>query len=269
MNKLQILSTEKPLLFTIALVSICITILYSGLLLDIENIFYKDAASTLIKNIITCALLIMVVKMNWLKRSLLVTPIKSWHEKWWLAAIPMLIVAFLNLISIDFSLLSIDASKVLASLYFNFSTGVFEEVMLRGVCFAVLYSAWKDKPNALMLAAIAQALIFGLAHYVNLTKAPFLEVSVQVIYATLIGIGFAGLAAYSRSLWPPIILHTIINFCGTINLYFQPDFIATPASIANYIVLVVIITITCAVPGYILLRKTKSNNVSTHLLTSS
>jgi len=265
MNRLQVLSKQKPLIFTLLLVVTCIGALYSSQLLNIENIFYQDIVSSLIKNVITFGLLIMIIKFNWLNRSLLMTPIKNWHSKWWLASLPILIVALLNIASIDFTLLSFDFVKATGWLYTNLSTGLFEEIMLRGICFAVLYAAWKERKNGLMLAAICQALIFGLAHYVNLTKTPFLEVSVQVTYATFIGIGFAGLVAYSRSLWPAIILHTIINACGSVSLYFLPGYVATEPSIETYAVILVVIALTCALPGYLLLKKASAQGFTTNL----
>lgn len=255
MYTLKALSTQKPVLFTLLLVFTCIALLYCSQLLGIENIFYKDIVSSVIKNIISISLLIMIIKFNWLERSLLTTPFKRWNSKWLLASLPIVIVAILNLVSIDFSILSFNYVHVIGWVYTNFSTGFFEEIMLRGVCFTVLYAAWKDKENALMKAAIFQAFIFGIAHYVNLTKAPFLEVSVQVTYATLIGFAFAGLVGYSRSLWPAIVLHTIINACGSINLFFDPNYAADAMSMASYAVVIVLIFVTCALPGYFLLRK--------------
>lgn len=266
MNKFQQLSTQKPFLFTLLLVCSCIGLLYSYTLFNIENVFYRDIISSLIKNVITVALVVMLIKFKWLERSLLITPFKAWNAKWWLASLPMLIVALLNLTSIDFSLLSFNFLKAISWFYTNLSTGLFEEILLRGVCFTVLYAAWKEKENALIKAAICQALIFGLAHYVNLTKAPFLEVSVQVTYSTLIGIGFAGVFAYSKSLWPAIALHTLINACGSIGLYFQLDYIATQPSMTIYAMIIVIIAITCALPGYFLLKKANVLLVPTKLM---
>ncbi len=265
MNQLKTLAQQKPLIFTLILVVTCIGTLYSSLLLTIENTFYQDIVSSLIKNVITIALLIMLINFKWLNRSLLMTPMKDWHSRWWLACLPMLVVALLNLGSVDFTLLSFNFIKTIGWFYTNLSTGFFEDLMLRGVCFAVLYSAWKERKNGLMLAAICQALVFGLAHYVNLTKAPFLEVSVQVTYATFIGLGFAGLVAYSRSLWPAIILHTIINACASMSLYFQADYVATAPSVANYVVIIVVIAVTCALPGYLLLKKAGPQLSTTNL----
>jgi membrane protease YdiL (CAAX protease family) len=255
MQSLHTLSKQKPMLFTLLLVFTCVGVLYSSLLLNLENEFYKDLISSSIKNLITIALLCLIIKFNWLKGSLLTTHYKDWHSNWWLASLPMLIIAMLNVVSLNWTSLEFNSVKFVGWIYTNVSTGLFEEVLLRGICFYVLYSAWKHKEKGLMHAAICQAVIFGLAHYVNLTKAPFLEVSVQVAYATLIGIGFAGLVSYSRSLWPAIALHSVINACGSISNFFQPDFIATEMSFVNYAVIIVIIAIVCALPGFIMLRK--------------
>lgn len=258
MHQIQTLSKHRPILFTILIIITCIGILYSSLLLNIEDEFYKDIVGSIVKNIITLALLFLLFKCNWFKGSLLTTSFKEWHPKWWLASLPMLIIAGLNTVSIDWSLLSFDSINILGWLYTNISTGLFEEILLRGMCFYVLYNAWKNKKNGLMYAAILQAVIFGLAHYVNLTKAPFLEVSVQVTYSTLIGIGFAGVVAYSRSLWPAIILHSIINASGSINNFFQPNFISQDMAFINYVIIITVIAVICALPGYILLRKKQS-----------
>ncbi len=268
MLKLQTLAKQQPKLFTALLVITCILVLYSTSLFNFSNEFNKDLISSVIKNGISLTLLWLLIKNNWLNGSLLTTPYKEWHAKWLLASIPMALVALLNVVTIDWSILEFTSVKVVGWLYTNISTGIFEELMLRGVCFYVLYLAWKDNKNGLMQAALWQAIIFGLAHYVNLTKAPFLEVSVQVTYATLIGIGFAGLVAYTRSLWPAIVIHSLINSFGSINNFFQPNFVPTEMSMANYAVVVTIIALICALPGYLLLKKTNTHLATQQLTTS-
>ena len=258
MNLLKATAENKPVLFTLLLVIACITTLYSTMLLNIENIIISDLVSSSIKNLITLFLIFIILHCNWLQGSQLNTPFKQWQPKWWLATLPMALIALLNVTSVDWSLLTFSTTNTLAWLYTNISTGLFEEIMLRGVCFYVLYQAWQNKSNGLVKAALCQALIFGLAHYVNLTKAPFAEVSIQVTYATLIGIGFAGLVAYTRSLWPAIIVHSLINSLSSMNIFFQQDFTAEPMNMTNYLVVIVIIGLLAALPGYLLLKKKQS-----------
>lgn len=255
MQRIKIWSKHNPVLFTLALVITCIAILYGNLLLDFKDEFNRDISSSILKNIITFGLIFVLFKFNWLKQSQLTTPVKDWHSKWWIAALPMLLIAGLNLVSLNWSMLEFSTINFIGWIYTNISTGLFEEILLRGVCFYALYSAWKNQENALLRAAIVQAVIFGLAHYVNLTKAPFIEVTAQVVYSTLIGVGFAGLVSYSRSLWPAIAIHAIINACGSINNFFHTNYVATEMSAANYVVVIVIIGLLCALPGFILLKK--------------
>ena len=255
MKKLKLTAEKKPVQFTLLVVMVCITILYSTMLLNIENMIISDLVSSSIKNLITLFLVFIILQCGWLQGSQLNTPFKQWQPKWWLAALPMTLIALLNVISIDFSQLTFSTTTTLAWLYTNISTGLFEEIMLRGICFYVLYQAWQNKSNGLVKAALCQAIIFGLAHYVNLTKAPFAEVSIQVAYATLIGIGFAGLVAYTRSLWPAIIIHSLINSLGSMNNFFQPNFTAEPMTMANYLMIIAVFGLFAALPGYLLLKK--------------
>lgn len=265
MNKLKAISAQQPLMFTLLLVITCICALYSTLLVnewllnffgtDASDLVTSDVISSTFKNIISLSLVVLIVKFNWKEETLLTTPYRNWHRKWVLVSIPMILIAALNLTSIEWQILDVTLFRTMGWLYTNISTGIFEEVLLRGICFYVLYTAWKDQKNGLIKAAVWQAFIFGLAHYVNLTKAPFIEVSIQVAYSTLIGIGFAGLVAYTRSLWPAIAIHSLINAVGSTNAFFDPNFVQPQMSPASYVVVIVIIALICALPGYILLKK--------------
>lgn len=261
MKKLKAYSTQQPLFFTILLILPMMAVMFGNLLLS-EAIFsgeseiYRDMVSSAIKNILTLFLLFMLVKFAWLKESLFATPYSSWNAKWWIGALPITLIAGLSLSQANWSLLEFNLSNFAGWIYLNISTALFEEILMRGICFYVLYSAWKNKKNGLMKAALCQAAIFGLMHYGNLTKEPFSIVSLQVVFATLVGIGFAGILVYSRSLWPPIIIHFIVNLSGSLSSYFQPNFIAPEMLIVNYVVVIVLFSLLCALPGYILLRKT-------------
>jgi membrane protease YdiL (CAAX protease family) len=260
MYKLKDYSKEKPLMFTLLLIMPLMMIMFANFSLSAvifadESEIYRDMISSIVKNIMTIFLIVIIVKFNWLKKSLLTTSYKDWYGKWWLGALPITLIVCLSLSQVNWTILEFSISNLFSWIYLNFSTAIFEEVLMRGICFYVLYSAWKDQNNGLMKAAICQAVIFGLAHYGNLAKEPFMIVSLQVTFATLVGIGFAGILVYSRSLWPPIIIHFLINSAGSVSSYFQPDYVPAEMLINNYIMVIVLFTILCALPGYILLRK--------------
>ena len=91
----------------------------------------------------------------------LTRPVREWPRGWPLAVIPMALIGLINLLSVDVQALSFDLPRAAGWLYNSMSTGLFEEILLRGFCFYYLYRAWQSRPNALIKAGIAQALIFG------------------------------------------------------------------------------------------------------------
>jgi uncharacterized protein len=85
--------------------------------------------------------------------------------------------------------------------------GFAEEGLLRGV---VLHAM---RPIGLTRAAVLSSVFFGIGHLFNVWhgSAPA-TVIVQATYATLLGIGFAGVRLYTGTLWPVIAAHALIDF---------------------------------------------------------
>jgi membrane protease YdiL (CAAX protease family) len=256
MNKLEKNLLKKPLTSALTIVLICIiAIVYiHPIFLSVEDQFNKDIAHSIIQLMLSGLVFAIVYKCGWIEEIGLTEKYKNWPKKWWVATIPMSLLALINLISIDSSLIVFDIEKLTRLIFVNFTTGFFEELLLRGFCFYLLFKAWEHKPNGLFKAAIAQAVIFGLAHLINLTIASPLDVISQVIYATLFGIGFAGLIAFTRSLWLPIWIHTLINTASGFGFYFIPDVVIEPTNLGTYIVGIIAISLFCAIPGLFLLR---------------
>lgn len=207
-------------------------------------------------NAISLVIIWLLCQFNWQKQSGLTQSPANWHTRWWLATLPLLMLALLNLTSVQWQQLSPTPVNLSAWLLSNLSTGLFEEILLRGLCFLVLYRAWGTSRRGLYAAAFFQAAIFGLAHLGNLYHMPVLDVLAQVIFATLIGVGFAGLVYLSKSLWPAIIVHTCINSAGTINEYLHPGYEGpqSPGLVA-YAIVVLLFLLLAALPGCIYLKK--------------
>ncbi len=90
---------------------------------------------------------------------------------------------------------------------FVLMVGFAEEGLLRGL---TLYAMLSD---GVILAAVLSSFFFGIAHLLNVLQGhEFRTVLVQVLYATFIGIGFAGPRLYTGTIWPAIVLHTLINW---------------------------------------------------------
>ena len=194
-------------------------------------------------------------KFNWNKEAGLTLPISSWTGRWYLASIPLLLIALLSSTSANWPEVEFSAMRVSAWLLSNISGSFFEELLLRGLCFYILLRAWGNTKKGVYLAALFQALIFGLAHLANLYFMPAIDVIAQVIFATLIGIGFAGLVYLSKSLWPAIIVHSLINLAGTINDFLVPggSEFQSPG-VSGYVVIIAIFLVLSTIPGLFYLR---------------
>ena len=214
-------------------------------------------ASALIRYLLAFTIIFMLYKLNWLKDAWFTNPTSRQFRYWLLAIIPTALVCSLNLLSVEYGDLEFSSLGISGWILNNFSTGLFEETLLRGFCFFLLFNAWGHTRSGLFKAALVQAGIFGALHFLNLTDSPLVDTGAQVIYATIFGICFSGIAAYTRNIWIPIIAHTLINASGSINEFFLPGYEQGAGEIGGYIVAVLVIFITCGLPGIYCLRKAK------------
>jgi hypothetical protein len=184
----------------------------------------------------------LLIKLNWQAWSGINRQIK-WHSHWVWAGLPICLVAAFNLFFVHWSLLVFDAPGVFFILIDNLATGVFEEMTLRGLAFVILWRAWHHKPYGIVKAAFGQAMIFGMIHLINLSHGFTVDVIAQVIYANLLGVSFAGLLVFTRSIVPCILAHMLINIVGNLNRTFNPDYVPVPQSIEAYAMLIGLIVL--------------------------
>ncbi|SDD32475.1 CPBP family intramembrane glutamic endopeptidase [Kordiimonas lacus] len=180
---------------------------------------------------------------------------RPWRKRWWIAPLPMLAIVAINILGVNWSALVFTPSTVAGWLGYNLSVGLFEELLLRGVCFCLLATAWRHRKNGLLLAAVTQGAIFGLLHLINLTHAPMLDTLSQTVYATLLGIGFAGMTVFCHSIWPAVMVHAAINLAGSMNIDLVPGATPPEGSLSGYIVATVVILLVSALPGLWQLRR--------------
>jgi membrane protease YdiL (CAAX protease family) len=130
-----------------------------------------------------------------------------------------------------------------------FMVGFAEEALLRGVVLRALL------PSGVMRAAILSSLIFGLAHLTNIFQGrDATSTVVQAVYATFIGIGFAGPRLYTGTIWPAIVLHGLIDFSDAASRGFSPANETKPVTFGQAIT-VIVITGLYALYGFWLARK--------------
>lgn len=84
--------------------------------------------------------------------------------------------------------------------------GFIEEILFRGFLFKTIE---KDDQKT---AIIITSLTFGIGHIVNLLNgADFIPTLVQIIYSVSVGYLFVKILIKTKSLWPCIITHSLLN----------------------------------------------------------
>lgn len=244
--------------FSVVLASIALFLLESRL--GVTGHIPREMLHSSVQVALSIVIFVVISRSNWFKKTDIISFGKPLVGRMWLAAVPITMIGAINLSSARWADMAVDGPRLAAWVFNNVSTGLFEELLLRGFCFYLLYTAWKSKKNALVKAALAQAVIFGLAHLVNLRIAPNVDVFAQVIYATLLGIGFAGIVAYTKSLWPAIVAHSFINAMGDLNNFFIDGYEQAPGSIGGYALAIVIISLVATLPGLVMLRIAESRS---------
>jgi membrane protease YdiL (CAAX protease family) len=89
-----------------------------------------------------------------------------------------------------------------------------EELIYRGIFFTVLqwlFGRTSGERRATWLAVVVSAVAFGVAHVSNVLFIPPLFVLFQVGYATLFGLAFSLARARTRSVFPAVALHALLN----------------------------------------------------------
>ncbi|MFW8591313.1 CPBP family intramembrane glutamic endopeptidase [Glaciecola sp. 2405UD65-10] len=250
-----------PLSFTVVLVLLGVVISQLGavLLTQVFPDITRETFAVFTRYATALLMILLLWKLDALRASGISKPKSEWGSKWVLAILPMVLIACLNLSGVEWERLVFSVAKVPFWFFENLATGVFEEILMRAMAFYILYRAWQKQSNGLLKAAIAQALIFGLLHLLNLLNGFTVDVLAQVFYAALLGISFAGIVAYTGSIWPAAFVHGLINAIANINRTFVPDYIETPTSIEFYALFIVTAFFITTLPGIYMLKHSKQS----------
>ncbi|MCW8091499.1 CPBP family intramembrane glutamic endopeptidase [Alteromonas sp. ASW11-130] len=215
----------------------------------------RDYFATLLRMLSGVFVIALMFRLSWLKDGFISTPVKHWGKGWLLFMLPLASLGLVNFFGVNWQTLQFDVGTFWFWLIDNASTGVFEETMMRALVFCILLKAWGNTRAGVYKAALAQALIFGAVHLLNLINGFAVEVVAQVFYATFIGFGFAGAVIYTRSIWPAVFVHGFINAVANINAYFNPNFVDTPTSSLTLLGLVAFIFVIGVLPGHLGIRR--------------
>lgn len=263
MDSLKHFIEKRPATFTVAITLISVGLLFVAKLVEPDPAPLFNIPRLTLLVLISVITIRLLSTLGWQKEAGLTSPMSSWQGRWYLTPLPLLLIALLSLTSADLSQSSFVPVNLVAWLLANVATGFFEEVLMRGLCFYLLLKAWGTTRTGVFKAALFQALIFGLAHLGNLNHMPLIDVMAQVIFATLIGIGFAGIVYLSKSLWPAILVHSVINAAGSFNEFFVPGLreFQSPG-LAGYLVVITLFFVLATIPGLLYLRRGTTRFVS-------
>ncbi len=131
----------------------------------------------------------------------------------------------------------------------NLMIGVFEEAGLRGLVLVALVRAWGSTSAGMVRAIVCSSSVFGVLHLLNLRSEPVIPTLLQVVFATFIGICFAGVLLRTRALFGLIIIHGLIDLFG--DLQANSD---APATVSSGMVACAI-TLPFAVAGLWVVRR--------------
>jgi membrane protease YdiL (CAAX protease family) len=103
-----------------------------------------------------------------------------------------------------YSIVSINpVSFILPGLLIAFTSGIIEEVLLRGVVFRIINEKWGS-----IIALAVSALLFGLLHLMNKNSSLYSAIAIAIEAGILLGACYI----YSGNLWLPIGVHFGWNF---------------------------------------------------------
>ncbi len=172
----------------------------------------------------------------------------------WRVLLPYLPLMLLHLllISLVFMSTGIQVTDPLLILFglVSFAIGGFvEEALFRGVVLRAFL------PGGLLKAALLSAAVFSIAHLPNMLVGQSLSATaLQLVRAFLVGFAFVAPLAYTRNIWPLVILHMAINFSsflasGSLTL------IVTQSPLTNQVLVEIVIFGLLAAFGFWLLRR--------------
>lgn len=172
------------------------------------NNFGLEDIRTLIINGVLSLLIVLVIILNKLGEYFGLTNIPK--PKKYLCFIPLVILMIVNLIGgIN---IQNTASEIVIYMLSMVLIGFLEEIIFRGFLFQMMA---KDSIKA---AVIVTSITFGIGHIINLLNgAELVPTLLQICYAVATGYLFAVILVKSKSLWPQIITHSVVNALSIFN----------------------------------------------------
>lgn len=201
---------RRPILFTILVVILMVVLFIIGDALAYGIVGTSEGPKALFFSQLPLVLVFVWLATRTAGSFGFFTPIR-WESPA-LLLVPSVLIVFVGLGALS----DPDLSQFGWKLAGNMMIGAFEEAALRGVVLVVLARAWGATSAGMARSVVVSSSVFGLLHLFQLGKQPVVPVLLQVVYATFIGVCFAGVLIRTRALLGLIVIHGLIDFVGSL-----------------------------------------------------
>ena len=145
-----------------------------------------------------------------------------------LLGIPVLLFCLVQLSGIleatyDYSIV-INVFGVVAALIYCVAIPLWEEFLCRGVILTNMLKKWGNSKNGIIKSVILSAFIFGAAHVITGFGGDWTNTTIQIVYASFMGLLFGVIYIKTKSLASTIVLHFILNLTAYTMPYVMPNF---------------------------------------------
>lgn len=208
---------------------------------------WSTAAAELVAVLVVIGL---VVALGW-RRAVGFTGVRDWRSPHllWFPVVMYAVIAAPELVSAG---INADAESAAAAGVSNLLVGFFEETLFRGLILFLLLYAWRNAAHGVLWAVLCSSALFALAHLGNVVNQPVSTTFTQVTYAMCIGVGLAGLAVRTNTLWIGVIWHGLIDWTADITT--TPGAAVQSVSFAGAVVTVTL-TLPMLIVGLVLIRR--------------
>lgn len=259
------ITERRHLAIRFPLMSACLTIVVLILSIALSTslfsaVFPEDSefAGSIARLVCTSLLLVLTVKSGITPPTLFIPRLAGSIKQNW-PVVTMTAIAAMNLLFIEWHAHEYALTNALDWFFAAFATGVFEEGMMRAIIFMIMWKAWEKHQHGLLLAALVQATLFGLLHLLNIGTIPTGALIAQIGYAIFLGFGFAGITVLTKSIWPAVFVHMLINLLGSLNQFFISGYEELPEATLVYVLLCGAIFLLAALPGFWSLKQSTSS----------
>ena len=218
----------------------------------------------MIVELLACIFLFILIKLG-RKTNMLKSKMVPFKEAF-MVSLPffsILAIVFVSQFFMNYKMYEFnDAIEIICFILGYLLVGIFEDVLVRGLVLNIMLDKYGNNKRGIWLSIIISSLIFGCAHFLNLTTgAEFNGVLIQVIAASGIGIYLAAIYLRTNSVWYVALLHGLWDIAATSTSLFKDTNVDLVDTISNYSIINLYPVIVYILLAIYLLRKRKIKEV--------